>query len=159
MAGLNTVQGPNAHSLSFFLSPPRLFMGEEIALSMRAWTHGWDIYAPRKNLISHQYRPGRMGLPKFWGSVNRLYAVGSGTNKLQHRVIKRIKNMVGYPDATLDKIDAEGITFVLKDIEHYGLGTVRSWDEYMDHAKMSIDEEHDVIVCKKNEWCNKGLKD
>ena len=33
-------------------------------LSMRAWTHGWDIYAPRKNWISHQYRPGRMGLPK-----------------------------------------------------------------------------------------------
>lgn len=51
---------------------PWLFMGEEIALSMRAWTHGWDIYAPRKNLIAHQYRPGRMGLPKFWGSVNRL---------------------------------------------------------------------------------------
>ena len=33
-------------------------MGEEIALSMRAWTHGWDIYAPRQNLIAHQYRPG-----------------------------------------------------------------------------------------------------
>ena len=43
---------------------PWLFMGEEIALSMRAWTHGWDIYAPRKNLIAHQYRPGYMGLPK-----------------------------------------------------------------------------------------------
>ena len=38
---------------------PWCFMGEEIALSMRAWTHGWDIYAPRRNLIAHQYRPGR----------------------------------------------------------------------------------------------------
>jgi hypothetical protein len=52
---------------------PWCFMGEEIALSMRAWTHGWDIYAPRKNLIAHQYRPGRMGLPKFWETANRLY--------------------------------------------------------------------------------------
>jgi hypothetical protein len=43
---------------------PWCFMGEEIMLSMRAWTHGWDIYAPRKNWIAHQYRPGRMGLPK-----------------------------------------------------------------------------------------------
>lgn len=51
---------------------PWCFMGEEIALSMRAWTHGWDIYAPRKNLIAHQYRPGRMGLPKFWETANRL---------------------------------------------------------------------------------------
>jgi hypothetical protein len=36
---------------------PWMFMGEEIALSIRAWTHGWNIYAPRKNLIGHQYRP------------------------------------------------------------------------------------------------------
>jgi hypothetical protein len=43
---------------------PWCFMGEEIALSARAWTHGWNIYAPRKSLIAHQYRPGRLGLPK-----------------------------------------------------------------------------------------------
>jgi [Skp1-protein]-hydroxyproline N-acetylglucosaminyltransferase len=38
---------------------PWCFMGEEIALSMRAWTAGWDIYAPRTNMIAHQYRPGK----------------------------------------------------------------------------------------------------
>lgn len=38
---------------------PWLFMGEEVALSIRAWTSGWNIYAPRKNLIGHQYRPVR----------------------------------------------------------------------------------------------------
>ena len=48
-------------------------MGEEIALSLRAWTHGWYIYAPRKNLIAHQYRPGRMGLPKFWENTGRVF--------------------------------------------------------------------------------------
>ncbi|OEU11117.1 hypothetical protein FRACYDRAFT_151830, partial [Fragilariopsis cylindrus CCMP1102] len=45
---------------------PWCFMGEEIALSVRSWTMGWNIYAPRKNMIAHQYRPGRLGLPKFW---------------------------------------------------------------------------------------------
>jgi Glycosyltransferase (GlcNAc) len=125
---------------------------------MRAWTHGWDIYAPRKNLIAHQYRPGRMWLPKFWGSVNRLYK-GTGNNAIQAIVIPRIKHMVGYPDSSLDKINAQGINFVLKDIEHYGLGSVRSWEEYMEFAHMSIDKEHDVIVCSRNEWCNQGLKD
>lgn len=39
---------------------PHLFMGEEVALSVRAWTHGWNIFAPRKNLIGHQYRPVRV---------------------------------------------------------------------------------------------------
>jgi [Skp1-protein]-hydroxyproline N-acetylglucosaminyltransferase len=38
---------------------PWMFMGEEIAFSIRAWTHGWNIYAPRKNWIGHQYRPVR----------------------------------------------------------------------------------------------------
>ena len=39
---------------------PWVFMEEEIALSIRAWTHGWSIYAPRFNYIAHQYRPGRI---------------------------------------------------------------------------------------------------
>lgn len=136
-----------------------LFMGEEIALSMRAWTHGWDIYAPRKNLIAHQYRPGRMGLPKFWGSVNRLFRGSANNNVLQRPMIKRVKHMVGYPDASLDKIKEEGIEIVLTEIEHYGLGTERTWEAYMEHAHMTIDEETDAIQCSRNEWCNKGLKD
>jgi len=139
---------------------PWLFMGEEVALSMRAWTHGWDIYAPRKNLIAHQYRPGRMGLPKFWGSVNRLYKGGVGNNQLQHPCIKRIKHMVGYPDSTIEKIKDEGIEIVLTDIDYYGIGSARSWDDYMEHACMHIDEEHDAIdCCPSNDWCAKGLKD
>ena len=56
-----------------------MFHGEEIARSMRPWTHRWDFYAPRKNLIAHQYRPGRMGLPNFWRNVGRLYG-RSGMN-------------------------------------------------------------------------------
>ncbi len=60
---------------------PWCFMGEEIALSLRAWTHGWGIYAPRKNLIAHQYRPGRMGLPKFWENTGRVFGrPGPGFN-------------------------------------------------------------------------------
>lgn len=48
---------------------PWTFMGEEIVLSMRAWTNGWNMYAPRKNWIIHQYRPAKLGLPKFYASI------------------------------------------------------------------------------------------
>jgi len=138
---------------------PWLFMGEEIALSMRAYTHGWIIYAPRKNLIAHQYRPGRMGLPKYWESVNRLYRGAADNNKFQRPVIKRVKHMVGYPDSTLEKIREEGIELVLHDIEYYGLGKDKTWQEYMDYAHMHVDEKKDIIKCTPNEWCNHGLKD
>ena len=48
---------------------PWLFMGEEIALSIRAWTSGWHIYAPCKNLIRHQYRPISMGTLHYQGTL------------------------------------------------------------------------------------------
>lgn len=135
---------------------PWCFMGEEIALSMRAWTHGWDIYAPRKNLIAHQYRPGRMGLPKFWGTVGRLYGRAGMNTKLQGSVIKRIKHMVGYPDATLEKIKEGKLEFVLESLDQYGLGTTRTKEEYMKFAGLEVDEKHAALQCKRIAWCNEG---
>lgn len=134
---------------------PWCFMGEEIMLSMRAWTHGYDVYAPRKNWIAHQYRPGRMGLPKFWGSVGRLFGrPGPGfSNVLQERLIKRVKFLLGYEDCcTREKIVRDGDEMVLVDVEHYGFGDVRSREEYLSWAKIDIDAK----TCHSIDWCNKG---
>lgn len=48
---------------------PWVFMGEEILVSLRMWTWGYDIYSPTRNVLSHLY--GRKHLPKFWETVNR----------------------------------------------------------------------------------------
>ena len=133
---------------------PWCFMGEEIALSVRAWTSGWDIYAPRKNLISHQYRPGRLGLPKFWESVFRLYGRPLN-NGLQGRIVERVKNLVGYPESTSAKIVAKGDALVLLDQEHYGLGSERTLEEYMKLTNIDVNTK----TCGKIPWCNQGLKD
>lgn len=133
-------------------------MGEEIALSLRSWTHGWNIYAPRKNLIAHQYRPGRMGLPKFWGTVGRLYGRPGMNNKLQSPVIKRLKHLAGYPDATIDKIKAAGLDYVLTDMEHYGVGEERTLEEYMEFAGISVDLQNNALKCSPITWCTKGSK-
>lgn len=134
---------------------PWCFMGEEIMLSMRAWTHGWDIYAPRKNWIAHQYRPGRMGLPKFWGSVGRLFGrPGPGfSNILQKRMIKRVKHLVGYNDCcSREKLVEDGDELVLMDVEHYGFGDVRSREEYLSWANIDVDKKK----CHSIKWCNNG---
>lgn len=130
-------------------------MGEEIMLSMRAWTHGWDIYAPRMNWIAHQYRPGRMGLPKFWGSVGRMFGrPGPGfSNQLQLRLIKRVKHLVGYNDCcSRQKLEQEGDSLVLMDVEHYAFGETRSREEYLKWAEIDVDAKR----CHRLEWCNKG---
>jgi [Skp1-protein]-hydroxyproline N-acetylglucosaminyltransferase len=135
---------------------PWAFMGEEIALSMRAWTSGYNIYAPRKNWIAHQYRPGRMGLPKFWGSVGRTYKRGIGfSNQLQSQIINRVKNLVGYPDITQQSLQKIKLDDVLTEIQYYGLGTNRTRDEYI---KLTGIDFHN-LKCTPMKWCNQGTLD
>eukprot|EP00537_Pseudo-nitzschia_pungens_P015701 CAMPEP_0172398984 /NCGR_PEP_ID=MMETSP1061-20121228/38704_1 /TAXON_ID=37318 /ORGANISM="Pseudo-nitzschia pungens, Strain cf. pungens" /LENGTH=582 /DNA_ID=CAMNT_0013131707 /DNA_START=51 /DNA_END=1799 /DNA_ORIENTATION=- len=140
---------------------PWTFMGEEILLSMRAWTNGWNIYAPRRNLIIHQYRPGALGIPKFVGAVNSQAKKGFGNGWLQKKTVRRIKNLCGYPLHTTEKIEADGESFVLVNKEHYGLGTVRSWDDYMELGGLKVNTTTGAIDCaagkKGPKWCNQGL--
>ena len=49
---------------------PWIFMGEEISMSARLWTAGYDIFSPTVNVLNHYYV--RRHYPKFWESVNRL---------------------------------------------------------------------------------------
>ena len=48
---------------------PYIFHGEELSLSMRLWTSGFEIYSPPVDLVAHDY--GRKsGSPKFWETVS-----------------------------------------------------------------------------------------
>ncbi|CAJ1929863.1 unnamed protein product [Cylindrotheca closterium] len=131
---------------------PWCFMGEEIALSIRAWTNGWDIYAPRQNLIAHQYRPGRLGLPKFWESVGRDSGRPGLNTKVQKHVLRRIKHMVGYTTDTKDSIEAEGDGAVLTDLEHYTVGNTRSLKDYLELTNIDLEN----MKCGYMMWCTRG---
>ena len=84
---------------------------------------------------------------------------GGMNNRVQSRIIKRIKHFVGYPDATKEEIASEGFEFILTDMEHYGLGKIRTWDDYMKFANLSVDTKNKAIACAVNSWCNQGQKD
>lgn len=53
---------------------PYIFMGEEILLSARLWTSGYDIFSPTISLLGHHYV--RNHKPKFWESVHRTFTFG-----------------------------------------------------------------------------------
>jgi len=158
-AGLVFAYGDFLRDVPFDPYLPWTFMGEEILLSMRAWTTGWNIYAPRKNLIIHQYRPAKLGYPKFHGSISNMWK-NFKTSFLQRHTIRRIKNLCGYPLHSKEKIEAEDIGFILADIEKYGLGSERSWEEFMNFAGMTVNHENGDLVCpqKPLEWCIRGEK-
>ncbi len=57
------------HEVPFDPFLPWIFMGEEISMSARLWTSGYDIFSPTVNVLNHYYV--RRHYPKFWESVNR----------------------------------------------------------------------------------------
>jgi hypothetical protein len=50
---------------------PWIFMGEEIIMSSRLWTAGYDMFSPIQSVVGHMYV--RQHKPKFWESVRRAF--------------------------------------------------------------------------------------
>lgn len=90
---------------------PRLyFVGEEITLAVRLYTHGWDIFVPNKVIAYHDYtrHPVR---PRHWED--------SGTAaELSATARARLRHLLGMAQSA----DPE----VLAELDRYGLGTARS---------------------------------
>lgn len=89
--------------------PHIYFQGEEITLAARLWTHGWDLFAPNRCVVYHDYtnRPDRVRHWKDdqdWGKLNRKSMI-------------RIRHLLGIENT--DDPDA------LADIDAFGLGTAR----------------------------------
>ncbi|KAG7365045.1 glycosyltransferase GlcNAc [Nitzschia inconspicua] len=135
---------------------PWLFMGEEFALSIRAWTSGWNIYAPRKNLIGHQYRPLKMHTPHYWTSVARLFDKPHMVDQVTHSIRKRIKIMIGYPGIEKDEVpnknDEDDPYRLSYGLDRYGLGTERSATDYLKFAEIDLEQK----TCGPMKWCSEG---
>lgn len=125
---------------------PWIFMGEEIILSSRLWTAGYDIFSPITPVINHYYH--RKQTPKFWESIHRTFTVGMH-NLLQGLVLQRIKYLLQYPESARDMIPIKSI---LTAVEQYGMGTSRSLDEYL----YIIGANMTTKTLAYTEWCEKG---
>ena len=129
---------------------PFVFMGEEIALTTRFYTNGWDVYAPRASLFAHQYRPGKLGLPKFWESTDRTFGAGGSNTKIQHMIIDRVKKIVGY----LEPPAYERVMAHIDDADgpNYGLGTARPLAKFLKLAGLDMAAK----TVHPPPWCGQG---
>lgn len=85
-----------------------VFSGEEVLLSARFYTHGWDMFTPLRNVILHHY--AREESPRFWNDLKNY-------RHKQLQSIERIKRLMG--------LQAPPITH-----DRYGMGNARSMQEY-----------------------------
>jgi [Skp1-protein]-hydroxyproline N-acetylglucosaminyltransferase len=112
------VQVPYDHYL------PMVFQGEEVSMTVRAWTYGYDFYAPMRNMAFHMYTNK--------GKVNE-----DETPKKENVFTE---NEVMYPEAKLAAYkrlngiigmgrSSTGDYYSLQE-EEYGLGQVRSREAF-----------------------------
>jgi hypothetical protein len=98
------------------------FHGEEISLSARFWTHGWNPFTPNDVLIYHYYgrseqRPRHWSDNPSWGSLDA-------------RSLSRLRHLFG--------IEASTDSSIIEAIEHYGLGAARTLKEYEQYADVNL---------------------
>lgn len=64
-AGFSFARGHFALRVPYDCCTPMLFQGEEIDIGIRAWTNGYDIFAPRNSVAFHPYNRAKKP-PMFW---------------------------------------------------------------------------------------------
>ena len=101
---------------------PHLFTGEEILYSARLYSHGYDIYAPRVNILYHHYE--RKGHAKFWEDIKDY-------KKIQQDTLVRVRYLLKIsPDVPTGEY--------AKDIDRYGMGPNRTVEDYFNFASIDV---------------------
>lgn len=107
--------------------PNLYFNGEEITMSIRAFTHGYDLFHPHEVRILHRY--GCEGRPIHWND-HKLDGRGAvGAWRLDHRSKQRVRVLLGMEDTPVD-------------FGRYGLGQVRTLHDYESFAGIDFAARH-----------------
>ena len=85
-----------------------VFIGEELLHAARLFTAGYDIYTPRKNVLTHFY--GRQDKPKFWTDL-------ASMKSKQEESTRKVRRLLGFEQPPVEGYE-------------WGFGTVRTLDEY-----------------------------
>ena len=112
----------------------QLFQGEEILLSARAYTNGYNIYTPRVNICLHYYLR-QEGEPKFWDDVDK-----GEYERLKKVSESRARRILGLEEPVIKP-----------GTDNYGLGTIRSINEFWNHAGVNpaAKETDKLKFCKE----------
>lgn len=106
------------HCIEYKYDPNIYFAGDEISLSIRSYTLGWDLFHPHKNVVWHEYT--REGRPKHWSD----HIEGITEMAWHERDViskKRLRKMLREEDND-------------SDITGYDIGTNRSHLDYEQYA-------------------------
>ena len=117
-AGFFFAPGPFVKKVPYDPQLPYLFMGEELLITMRAYTSGYDIYTPSTPIIFHRYQ--RHDEPSVY--------VDNASRVNNQQALDRVKRLTGLH--FLKNQNPDHIPPTVRD-DPYSLGTQRSCDDYL----------------------------
>jgi hypothetical protein len=139
------------HCEEYKYDPNIYFAGDEISLSIRSFTLGYDLFHPHINVVWHEYT--REGRTKHWTDFNEENQKSGVVEKpwweMDNESKRRLRHMLQEED---NKIDL-GI---------YGLGNVRTHKEYEDYAGINFEKRKlhpnttkgiDPPINDLTDWC------
>jgi hypothetical protein len=137
-SGMLFCEGYFLNELPYDPNLPYLFVGEEILHSIRFYTFGWDIFTPTENVVFHEYV--RAEKPKIW-TDNPYYS--------DEEAFKKVKQYLNLIDDANTGIRDD----VKVNMDKYGLGNVRSLQDYFNYA--GIDIQNKTV---NSNFCRDGNK-
>ena len=126
-AGLSFSRGHFVVQVPYDQYLPQIFQGEEMSMTLRGFSFGYDYYAPERNICFHMYavhkfRENRLAVPNF--SENKKLFEG-----VEDQAMRRLISILG--------INHNNEDYQNIDEDMYGLGKVRSLEIFF--ATFGID--------------------
>ena len=113
--------------------PSLYFYGEEVSMSARLWTHGFNLYCPHRLLLFHLYKTSDRG-----GDASATHwSDHSDWFRLNRRSLVRVHALLGSLEAApQDRLRPTSDD--INDLDRYGLGAKRSLDDYQRWAGVNF---------------------
>lgn|GEM_PF-374959 len=110
--------------------PDYFFLGEEISIAVRAFTHGYDLYHPHCLIAWHEY--SRKYRVKMWDDhtdqAKQRGEIGEHWGERSARAYRRNRALLG----------VDGEPYTQQDFGKYGRGAARTLEEYETYAGISF---------------------
>lgn len=143
-AGFFAAHGSVLADVPFDPLLPFVFSGEEIIMSIRFWTSGWDIYGPTENIVSHQYT--RKEAPKYWETIDQEFGPAV-FNSIAPLVLQRVRHVMQWPGSERPEPAS-----LLDLADRYGLGAWRPLGEFWENGGVDLARQ----VHGPATWCEHG---
>jgi hypothetical protein len=133
------------------------FMGEELCIAIRAYTRGWEIYAPNEMICWHFYK--REDRPKIWkdSTGTRSWTdIEMYSQKVQRNILLGVEQGIygiGDYDKYLEYQNMIGINFA----DFYEKEIDRKVNLGLLTQEISFDEEFNMIEIARTGYCTSGI--